>query len=344
MAASAARRVVLLTGCTGMAGTRVLEQAVRLVRASREAGHPLPFTIRAAVRDPAAIRFPGGFAGEACGLDMSKPESFSAALKDVERVFVLYHPMYGVSVPPFLDACRDAGVKHVVMMTVRVCGHDDGMACQNLRPVPHAARLLHQRFGAQVMHADTLTVVPHHKAEKQLRAACAGDSTDFAAIEPLPGKLESDDGDLRLWEDEAIDTVPDDTAGAGDSGDDAPDAGRLPPDDGLGMTFTLIRPSWFMENLARPGIHLPDIVESDLLYMPAGSGRVHVVHGSDVGEVIARLCMNEPGAVRPRAAHCGQAYALTGSERPSFEEVRDGRRLPGRCSQQSGLAGQRPAG
>ncbi|KAA0172778.1 hypothetical protein FNF27_05758 [Cafeteria roenbergensis] len=320
---SALKRVVLVTGCTGMAGTRVLEQMVALTLASRRAGRPLPFTLRAAVRDPSSAIFPDGMKGvESKRLDMLDSATYGEALEQVERVFVLFHPMFSKAIPGFLDACREARVRHVVMMTV--------------------------------MHADSMTALPHHTAEKQLIAACAGDSGAIKEVVPV-AHTDTPSATLALWEGEdlsihhaAVTTLSDEDraapAAAAAMGEAAPrsyaaaaaaaapaeshkpgeadaSAEASAPASDPGMTYTAVRPAWFMENLTRPGIHLPDIREHSQLYMPAGDGRVHLVHGSDVGEVIARLCLNNPEGPRPLPDHLGKAYALTGTQLLTFSEI-----------------------
>lgn len=121
-----------------MAGTRVLEQLVALTVASRRTGHALPFTLRAAVRDPTSAVFPEGMAGvESKRLDMLDAATYGEALEHVERVFVLFHPMFSKAIPGFLDACREAHVRHVVMMTVR-----RGCTASQARSVQAAAALL----------------------------------------------------------------------------------------------------------------------------------------------------------------------------------------------------------
>lgn len=186
--------------------------------------------------------------------------------------------------PPFFDACRSYGVKHVVMMTV--------------------------------MHADTMTMLPHHKAERQFIAALTkASSAAYNEVSPLAHTLEP----LRplVAATDAGDEPASEAAATESAAESAPVSPGRP-------TFTLVRPSWFMENLTRPGIHLPDILETDELYMPAGTGRVHLVHGSDVGEVVARLLVDNADGERPHAAHCDTAYAITSAQALTFAEVSGG--------------------
>lgn len=207
------------------------------------------------------------------------------------------------------------------------------------------------------MHADSMTALPHHTAEKQLIAACAGDSGAIKEVVPVP-HTDAPSATLALWDEEDLsihhapitalsdedraaptpaahkdEAAPRSYAAAAAAapaksheprGAASPDASAEASDSSsdTGMTYTAVRPAWFMENLTRPGIHLPDIREHSQLYMPAGNGRVHLVHGSDVGEVIARLCLNNPEGPRPLPDHLGKAYALTGTQLLTFTEVR----------------------
>lgn len=77
-----------------------------------------------------------------------------------------------------------------------------------------------------------------------------------------------------------------------------------------GMEWTILRPTWFMQNFAT--LHAPSIRAGTLLE-PAGESRLAFIDTRDVGAVAARA-LTEPG-------HAGQAYALTGPELLSRGQV-----------------------
>lgn len=87
-----AARFVLVTGCTGMAGSRILQQLGAVVKSASDAAKPLPFRFRFAVRNPATVTVPDGVDGEAVALDFGDPSTFEACLSGVERAFILFHP------------------------------------------------------------------------------------------------------------------------------------------------------------------------------------------------------------------------------------------------------------
>ena len=78
-----------------------------------------------------------------------------------------------------------------------------------------------------------------------------------------------------------------------------------------GVPWTLLRPGFFMQNLDTT--HRADIVEHDDLFIPAGRARTAFIDTRDIGDVAARV-LTEPG-------HEGVAYALTGSESLSYDDV-----------------------
>jgi uncharacterized protein YbjT (DUF2867 family) len=78
-----------------------------------------------------------------------------------------------------------------------------------------------------------------------------------------------------------------------------------------GMAFTLLRASFFMQNLAE--VHLPDIVERDEIFVPAGRGETSFVDARDVGEAAA-VVLTESG-------HADRAYDVTGPEALDYEAV-----------------------
>lgn len=78
-----------------------------------------------------------------------------------------------------------------------------------------------------------------------------------------------------------------------------------------GISATILRSGFFAQNLG--DAYLPDIVDHDQLYLPAGKGRVAFVDVRDVGELAARSFVDE--AIRR------QAWTLTGPEALTFQEV-----------------------
>jgi uncharacterized protein YbjT (DUF2867 family) len=79
----------------------------------------------------------------------------------------------------------------------------------------------------------------------------------------------------------------------------------------VGLPYTLLRPSFFMQNLTTT--HLPEIRDQDELFMPAGRGRTSFIDARDIAEVAARV-LTEPG-------HGGKAYPLTGSQALTYDDV-----------------------
>ncbi|MEC4015471.1 NAD(P)H-binding protein [Streptomyces sp. H27-D2] len=95
---------ILVTGASGNIGSRVVSRL-------HEGGH----TVRASGRKPAELTLPDGV--ESVELDLSRPETFAAALRGVSRVF-LYAEPEGVNA--WAAAARSAGVRHVVLLSSSV--------------------------------------------------------------------------------------------------------------------------------------------------------------------------------------------------------------------------------
>ncbi|NUW40908.1 NAD(P)H-binding protein [Nonomuraea rhodomycinica] len=93
--------MILVTGATGNVGAEVVG---RLLDAGER--------VRVISRDPAAHSFPGGV--EVLPGDLTRPETLTKALSGVERAF-LFPVLTGVG--GFLDAARDAGLRHVVLLS-----------------------------------------------------------------------------------------------------------------------------------------------------------------------------------------------------------------------------------
>ena len=78
-----------------------------------------------------------------------------------------------------------------------------------------------------------------------------------------------------------------------------------------GLSWTFLRPSFFMQNLSTT--HVADIRERDEIYVPAGGGRTNFIDAADIAEAAA-VCLTTPG-------HEGKAYEITGSEALTYEQV-----------------------
>lgn len=81
-----------------------------------------------------------------------------------------------------------------------------------------------------------------------------------------------------------------------------------------GLSWTFVRPSFFMQNLTTT--HVADIRDRDTLVVPAGNGLTSFVDAADVAAVAAAALL-DPGA------HDRRAWTPTGPEALSYEEVAD---------------------
>jgi uncharacterized protein YbjT (DUF2867 family) len=98
--------MILVTGATGLNGTAIIREFAR---------HGEP--VRALVRDRAKARpFDGLPSVEVVEGDMAKPDSLAAALDGVERALMISSagPQMADTQRAFVDACRKAGVRHVI--------------------------------------------------------------------------------------------------------------------------------------------------------------------------------------------------------------------------------------
>lgn len=75
--------------------------------------------------------------------------------------------------------------------------------------------------------------------------------------------------------------------------------------------WTLLRPSFFMQNLSTT--HLDDVRDLDRIIVPAGRGRTNFIDVDDIAEAAA-ITLTAPG-------HVGKAYELTGSDALTYSEV-----------------------
>jgi len=79
----------------------------------------------------------------------------------------------------------------------------------------------------------------------------------------------------------------------------------------VGVPYTFLRPSFFMQNLTTS--HKEEIRDRDELFVPAGEGETNFIDVRDIGAVAA-LTLVAPG-------HKGKAYELTGDETLTYSEV-----------------------
>jgi uncharacterized protein YbjT (DUF2867 family) len=78
-----------------------------------------------------------------------------------------------------------------------------------------------------------------------------------------------------------------------------------------GLPYTLLRPSFFMQNLSTQ--YREDIARRSEIYVPAGRGRTSFVDVRDIAAVVGRVMC--------QAEHFGHAYTLTGGEAHDYFEV-----------------------
>lgn len=78
-----------------------------------------------------------------------------------------------------------------------------------------------------------------------------------------------------------------------------------------GMTWTMLRASFFMQNLSTT--HRIDLQERSEIFLPAGNGATSFIDVRDIAAVAAKA-LTEPG-------HANQAYPLTGNEALTYSEV-----------------------
>ena len=79
----------------------------------------------------------------------------------------------------------------------------------------------------------------------------------------------------------------------------------------MGMSYTFLRPSFFMQNLSTT--HRLEIKDQHEIFVPAGQGKTSFIDVRDIA-AIAALVLTKSG-------HENQAYSLTGSEALNYTEV-----------------------
>ena len=78
-----------------------------------------------------------------------------------------------------------------------------------------------------------------------------------------------------------------------------------------GIPYTLLRPSFFMQNLSTT--HCKDIKEHNEIVVPAGKGKTSFIDARDIGAFGEKIFEND--------RHLNKAYDLTGSEALDYYEV-----------------------
>jgi uncharacterized protein YbjT (DUF2867 family) len=79
----------------------------------------------------------------------------------------------------------------------------------------------------------------------------------------------------------------------------------------LGLVYTFLRASFFMQNLSTT--HCQDIRDRNEIFVPAGKGKTSFIDVRDIAAIAVKV-MTEPG-------HEDRAYPLTGSEALDYYEV-----------------------
>ncbi|MBD2304841.1 SDR family oxidoreductase [Chroococcidiopsis sp. FACHB-1243] len=79
----------------------------------------------------------------------------------------------------------------------------------------------------------------------------------------------------------------------------------------LGLTYTFLRASFFMQNLSTT--HSQDIRDNNEIFVPAGKGKTSFIDVRDIAAIAVKV-LTEPG-------HEDRAYALTGCEALDYYEV-----------------------
>lgn len=79
----------------------------------------------------------------------------------------------------------------------------------------------------------------------------------------------------------------------------------------LGIPYTFIRPSFFMQNMSTT--HLNEIRDESRIFVPAGDGVTNFIDVRDIGEAMANALLSDE--------HKNQCYTVTGTESYSYYEV-----------------------
>jgi uncharacterized protein YbjT (DUF2867 family) len=160
--------IVLVTGATGMFGSRVAREAA--ARGAR---------VRALVRAPARTQAIAGEGIEPVVADLDTPETLRPALEGVERVFVVtpMDPRSGARQVNVIEAAREAGVRLIVLLHGAVRHHDDilGRQHEHAMAVLRASGTAWTLFSPQTVMETNLE--PQFEAVRQTGGlwGCAGD-------------------------------------------------------------------------------------------------------------------------------------------------------------------------
>lgn len=101
---------ILITGATGNTG-------LELIQCLRKKNVPLIAGLRNPVKDSTLIKVPI----QTILLDFDKAETFKAALNGIDKVYLVRPPAISnvkKFIYPFIDACREAGIKHIVFLSL----------------------------------------------------------------------------------------------------------------------------------------------------------------------------------------------------------------------------------
>ena len=221
---------ILVTGATGNVGAEVCRQLAARGRSAVAAVSPRRFCGTGDAADPvdAEVARVGAVlssqlsACEVRPFDFTDSATWAGALEGVGKVFLMRPPHISKvrrDMVPFVESMADAGIKHVVFLSVQGAGSNK--------------------------------LVPHHKIEK--------------AIEDL------------------------------------------------GIPYTFVRPSFFMQNLSTT--HLSEVRDESRIYVPAGNGATNFIDVRDIGEVIATTLLDN--------THKNRAYTITGPQNHTYYDVAD---------------------
>jgi uncharacterized protein YbjT (DUF2867 family) len=200
----------------------------------------------------------------------------------------LHHVALDVTQPGTFPGALAA--RPTAMLLVRPPAVGDPAACNALVDAAVAAGARHVVF-LSVYGAGTNTMVPHHAIERHIAAVAAASAAATAAAAPAAGSsVPAPPAPGGSAGPAAADATPSTTAAAAAAGP---------------VTYTFLRPSFFMSNLSGPN-HVGAIRDKGVIDVPAGRGATSSVDPADVGAAAAAVLL------RP-ADHANAAYSLTGS-------------------------------
>ncbi len=79
----------------------------------------------------------------------------------------------------------------------------------------------------------------------------------------------------------------------------------------LGLPYTFIRPSFFMQNLTTT--HLEEIRDEKIVFVPTGKGKTNFIDVRDIGEIAAKLFFDKK--------YINQGLTITGQKSFSYAEI-----------------------